>query len=446
MIRKYANYIKNKNRKVVESGFDPLDIPDFLFDFQKLLVEWAIRKGRSAMFADCGLGKSVMQLVWADNVVRKENKAVLVLTPLAVSKQTLREAEKFGIEVHNARDGDVVKCGINVVNYERLHYFDPNDFVGVVADESGILKAYDGKRRTQIIAFMEKVKYRLLCTATPAPNDFIELGSSSEALGVMKYQKMLGMFFSHSGKMVQQWELKGHAKSAYWKWVSTWARAIRKPSDYGFDDSAFVLPPLHVVHNIVSSDYKGYGFFRLGNTLNEQRAEKRESIEVRCKKVAELVSDKKPVLIWCHYNAEGDLLEKLIPDVIQVAGRHSNEEKEQRLFDFSEGKIRVLITKPRIGGWGLNFQHCSNVICFPSHSFEAYYQTVRRCWRFGQKNSVRVDLVATESERPMMNNMLKKERRAREMFAGIIREMTDYQISNHEEDANLLPTEVPKWL
>ncbi len=441
----YTTYIQSKKRKDEKVGFDPLWVPDFLFDFQKVLVEWSIKQGRAAIFADCGLGKTPMQLVWADNVIQKENKPVLILTPLAVSRQTLREAKKFGIEAHNAREGDIVK-GINVVNYERLHYFNPNDFVGVVADESGILKAYDGKRRKQIIEFMEKVKYRLLCTATPAPNDYIELGSSSEALGVMKYQKMLGMFFSHSGKMAQSWELKGHAKSAYWRWVSNWARAIRKPSDYGFDDGKFELPPLEVRQHIVSSNYNGYGFFRFGNTLNEQRAEKRESIKERCEKVSELVPDGKPVLIWCHYNAEGDLLEKIIPDAVQVAGKHSDEIKESRLFDFGEGKIRVLITKPRIGGWGLNFQHCADVICFPSHSFEQYYQTVRRCWRFGQENRVCVNLVATESERPVMNNMLRKERQASRMFAGIIREMSDYQIGNGKRKKDELTMEVPEWL
>lgn len=445
MSKDYSFYIQGKVKRTERVGFDPLWMPDFLFDFQKVLVEWSIRQGRSAIFADCGLGKTPMQLVWADNVLRKEHKSVLILTPLAVSKQTLREGKKFDIDVHNARNGDIVK-GINVVNYEQLHKFNPEDFVGIVADESSILKAFDGKRRKQITEFMRKVKYRLLCTATPAPNDYIELGTSSEALGVMKYQKMLGMFFSHSGKSTQSWELKGHAKSAYWQWVSGWARAIRRPSDFGFEDGEFELPPLEVKQHIIPSNYDGYGFFRFGNTLNEQRAEKRESIKDRCEKVAELVPNDRPVVVWCHYNAEGDLLEKIIPDAVQVAGKHSDEEKEERLFGFAEGKIRVLVTKPRIGGFGMNWQHCSDVVCFPSHSFEQYYQTVRRCWRFGQKNQVCINLVATEAERPVMANMLRKERQVSGMFAGIVREMSGYQIGNGKKKVDELSMEVPEWL
>ena len=286
-------------------------------------------------------------------------------------------------------------------------------------------------------------------TATPAPNDYVELGTSSEALGVMGRNQMLGMFFSHRGDKTQNWELKGHASKAYWQWVSSWARAIRRPSDFGFEDGDFALPPINVVEHVIPSSGGGnghVGFFWYARTLDEQRKEKRDSLEARCEKVAEIVPKDRPCIVWCHYNAEGDLLEKLIPDAVQVAGCHSEELKEERMMGFSDGEIRVLVTKPKIGGFGMNWQHCADVVCFPSHSYEQYYQMIRRCWRFGQKKPVTVNIVATEGEKLIMKNMLRKERAAEQMFAGIIREMSEYQVPKVVADRGGEEVRLPAWL
>ena len=441
----YESFLKSKEGSNNVCGFDPLWMPDFLFDFQTHLVEWSIKQGRGALYEDCGCGKTVQFLVWAENILRKENGKILILAPLAVSKQTVREGEKFGIEVHNARNGDIVK-GINIANYERLKYFDPKDFIGVVLDESGILKGFERKYCRSIIEFMAHVKYRLLCTATPAPNDYIELGTSSEGLGNMTRNQMLGMFFSHSGDSTQKWELKGHAKKGYWKWVAGWARALRKPSDFGYDDGDFILPPLNTIEHVLPSSNKyGRGFFNFATTLKEQREEKRRTIHERCEKVASLIPEGRPSIVWCHLNDEGNLLERLIPNAVQVAGSDKDEDKEDRLLAFANGEIKVLVTKPRIAGFGLNMQVCADIFCFPSHSFESFYQMVRRCWRFGQKNEVNCNIICTEAERIILRNMLRKERQSEKMFAGIIRYMHDYQVKS-DVQYSTERMEVPEWM
>ncbi len=442
----YRKFLKTKGIKNSLAGFKPLWIPDFLYDFQKELVDWAIRKGKAALFEDCGLGKTPQQLVWAQNVVEKTNKKVLIVTPLAVSHQTLKEAYKFKIKVNRSQDG-VVHKGINITNYERLKSFDPNDFKGVVCDESSILKNFDGKTRKYITDFMSSIPYRLLCTATPAPNDFVELGTSSEALGEMTRNQMLGMFFTHDCKTSSKWNLKGHAKKRFWQWVSTWARAIRKPSDLGFEDGDFVLPPLNFYTHTIKSNYIEDTLMSSPAVgLTEQRAEKRRTLNLRCGKVASLVSKDKPWLIWCHLNSEGDLLEKLIPDAVQVAGRHSDDYKEEMLSGFSDGNIRVLITKPRIGGFGMNWQHCSEMTFFPDHSHEKFYQTSRRCWRFGQKKEVNCHLIASNRESVVMHNMIKKERQSIEMYNGIIREMSEFQLGKKKIEAKMRKMRIPEWL
>ena len=332
----YLNFIEHKAQSGSMDGFDPVFMPDCLFDFQKSMVEWAARKGKAALFEDCGLGKTPQQLVWAENVVHKTNKPVLVLTPLAVSHQTVQEAHKFDIEAHRSHQGEL-HSGINITNYERLHYFNPDDFAGVVCDESSILKSFDGARKQEITTFMRKIPYRLLATATAAPNDYIELGTSSEALGELGYTDMLTRFFKndqntikpmtyrHHGQNFEKlddaakWRFKGHAEQAFWRWVCSWARAIRKPSDLGFKDDRFILPPLDEQEHMVSASSLAPGMlFALPAVgLKEQREERRRTIEERCAKVAALVSDTgKPALVWCHMNDEGDLLEKSIPDAI----------------------------------------------------------------------------------------------------------------------------------
>jgi hypothetical protein len=398
---RYAVYLNRKTQLKNEHGFSPVFMPDFLFDFQKSVVEWAVTQGRAAVFADCGMGKTPMEFVWGENIVRKTNGNVLILTTLAVGAQMEREGEKFGIEVRRSHDGTVHK-GITVTNYEQLHKFDWKDFQGVVCDESSILKNFDGARKDEITRFMRKVPYRLLATATAAPNDFIELGTSSEALGGLGHMDMLAKFFKNEQNtcdtrahwrgfsapraLVQQkWRLKGHAEKPFWRWVCSWARAIRKPSDLGFDDGPFILPPLIESQHIVEARTlaEGYLFALPAVGLKEQREETRRTLQERCEKAAEIANGTNdPVLVWCHLNDEGDLIEKLIPDAVQVSGGDSDQAKEERLIGFANGDVRVLVTKPKIGAWGLNFQRCNRITFFPSHSFEQYYQGIRRCWRF----------------------------------------------------------------
>ena len=438
----YATFLERKAQSSAMDGFDPLWIPEFLFPFQRAMLEWAMIKGKCAIFADCGLGKTPMQLVWAENVVRHTNKPVLILTPLAVSHQTVEEAAKFDIRAERLHDGSV-REGINVINYERLHYLNADDFAGVVCDESSILKSFDGTRKAQITEFMRCVPYRLLCTATAAPNDYIELGTSSEALGQLGYTDMLGRFFKNDQNTIKpivyrnrgqnfarlddaaKWRFKGHAEIPFWRWVCSWARACRRPSDLGFDDDGFILPPLIEQDYLVetSKTAEGYLFSLPAVGLSEQREERRRTIRERCEKVAELVATKEQALVWCHMNEEGDLLEKLIPDAIQVAGKDSDDAKEERFIAFAHGQARVLITKPKIGAWGLNLQNCAHVTFFPSHSYEQYYQGVRRCWRFGQKRSVRVDMVTTEGEKTVLANLQRKSQAADRMFSNLVEHM-----------------------
>lgn len=442
----YTDFLKTKAQRADLHGFRPLFMPSFLFDFQAALVEWAVRKGRAAVFADCGLGKTPMQLVWAENVVRKTNGNVLILAPLAVAPQTVREGEKFGIRVHRTWDGEVVK-GINIVNYHRLEKYDPKQFAGVVPDESSILKHEDSQTRKRVTQFLMEIPYRLLCTATPAPNDFMELGTSSEALGVMGRNQMLGMFFANDGGTTQQWRLKGHAKKRFWQWLASWSRALRKPSDMGFADGKFKLPPLRLEqHQVKAASKKGLGFFNWAVTLEDQRREKRNSLNSRCEKAARLVPGKRPAVLWCQLNAEAGLLEKLIPGAVQVAGSDPDEKKEETLTAFGRGEIRVLVSKPSICSFGLNWQHCSDVGYFPSHSHEQFYQAVRRCWRFGQERPVTCNLVYSEGERLVVSNMLRKERQAVELYDGIIREMNSVLEAKETGNGHVGRVEVPAWL
>lgn len=436
---RYEDFLYSKSHLDTNSGFKPLDMPDFLYDFQKYLVDWSLQKGRSAIFADCGLGKTPIQLVWAENVVKKENKPVLILTPLAVSPQTIREGKKFGIECKRSTDGSI-KSKIVVTNYEKLQYFNSNDFIGVVCDESSILKNFQGARRQMITDFMKKIPYRLLCTATAAPNDFIELGTSSEALSVMGYMDMLNKFYKSNqsncalktkyrsqGQHMPQWRFKKHAEPIFWKWVCSWAKAIRKPSDIGFSDEGFNLPSLIEKETVIkcSKPLPGKLFVDPAQGLKEQRAERRATINERCEAVAGKLNGSGVAVVWCHLNPEGDLLEKIIPDAKQVKGGMSDDKKEGLLNDFSNGDLRILITKPKIGAFGLNWQHCSHMTFFPSHSYEQYYQGVRRCWRFGQTKPVTVDIITTEGEFKVLKNLQRKADQADQMFSKLTQYMND---------------------
>ena len=453
---RYEEFLNGKLHQGCASGFDPVFLPDVLFGFQRELVSWAILKGRAAIFADCGLGKTIMQFVWAENVVRKTGGNVLILTPLAVAGQMVTEAEKFGIELKRSNDGNI-RPGITVTNYEKLHHFDASQFAGVVCDESSILKSFNGARKGEITEFMKRVKYRLLATATAAPNDYVELGTSSEALGYMGHMDMLNRFFkndqnnSATGRLYGEqvkWRLKGHAELPFWRWVCSWARAVRKPSDLGFDDGSFVLPSLREVDHMVEVEEIASGmlFHMPAHGLKEQRDERKRSVRERCDAVAkQVVGTGQPALVWCHGNDEGNLLEKLIPDSVQVAGSDSDEVKEEAFRGFCDGTVRVLITKPKIGAWGLNFQHCNHVTWFPSHSYEGYYQAVRRCWRFGQKRPVTVDVITTEGERAIMANMRRKSRQADEMFGRLVEQMSN-AVSILRANNHKTKQQIPQWL
>jgi hypothetical protein len=455
----YQEFLENKMQLGGDYGFDPVFLPNFLFDFQKSLVEWALKKGRAAVFADCGLGKTPIQLVWAENIVKKTNKKVLILTPLAVSAQTIREGKKFDIEVERSSDGSPKK-NITVTNYERLHYFNPDDYIGVVMDESSAIKAFDGKRRKQVTRFLNKMKYRLACSATPSPNDNIELGTTSEALGYLNQTEMLSMFFSASDNArhslfkegdfwnKQKWFFKAHSELPFWRWVCTWARALRKPSDLGsFDDTKFILPELKIEQHIVKHDHllEGELFPIVATTLKLQREERKVTMKERCEYVAKLVDHKEPSVIWCQYNEEGNILEKMIPGSVQVAGCDSDEDKEERLNAFSVGQIKKLITKPKIGCWGLNWQHCGHHTFFPSHSFEQYYQSVRRSLRFGRIGEVKVDIVTTEGEAGVTANLQKKQIKADALFENLIKEMNNATKINLE-NKHTKEMECPSWL
>lgn len=433
----------------MDSGFDPVWIPGSLFAFQAMLDEWAIRKGRAAIFADCGMGKTPMQLVWAENVARKTGGRVLILTPLAVAFQTVREGMKFGIEVTHRRDGLHNGDRIIVTNYERLHYFNAADFDGIVCDESSILKNFDGETRKAVTDFMRRIKYRLLCTATAAPNDYIELGTSSEALGVMDRKHMLAQFFTHDGGDTASWVLKGHARtSLFWRWVCSWARAVRKPSDLGHDDGQFILPPINVRQHIVRAGKPrdGYLFDVAAVGLAEQREDLRKTISERCEMAAQLINaHDRPAVAWCNLNEEGNRMAKLIRGAVEVSGADSEEHKEDTFAGFISGKIRVLVTKPSIGGFGLNLQHCAHQTYFPSHSYEQYYQSVRRCWRFGQKNPVTVDMITTDGQENVLSNLQRKSEQASAMFDQLVSMM--WREASIAKKTNRTTTEqIPSWL
>jgi len=441
---RYEDFIKAKQQWKHEVGFQPSCIPEFLFDFQKHLVEWSCIKGRSAIFADCGLGKTPMQLAWADQVVRKTNKPVLILAPLAVVPQTIEEGERFGIEA--SRDGGCAQ--IHVTNYQRLKWFDPNKYSGVVCDESSILKSYSGAIRNEIIDFMKPIQYRLLCSATPSPNDFMELGNSTEALGIIRRVEMLATYFVHDGGETSKWRLRGHANNPFWAFVASWARAVRSPADLGFDSSQFVLPKLTTQSHVIDSKpMDGFLFATEARTLDKQRAERRATINERCETVAKIANQgSDPFVAWCSLNDESKLLKSLINGCEEVSGSMSDEQKEEIFTGFRRGDIRAIVTKPSMAAFGMNWQHCNRMSFFPSHSHEQFYQAVRRCWRFGQKRDVVASVVTTEAESAIVENLNRKEKQSIELFGRIVENMA---VHYNAEESTYIPQQkarVPQWL
>lgn len=454
----YADFLATKAQHADGHGFEPVGLPGHLFPFQRDLTEWAVRQGRAALFADCGMGKTPMELAWADQVHQHTGKPVLLLTPLAVGFQVVREAEKFGHDAALSRDGST-PAPITVTNYEQLTKFDPDTFGGVICDESSAIKAFDGQTRAVVTEFMRRMPYRLLGTATAAPNDYLELGTSSEALGELGYQDMLTRFFTNKNRTGTHrsnfaaagrdvgWRFKGHAEDPFWQWVSSWARAIRKPSDYGHDDGGFILPDLIERSTVVEARTvkEGTLFDVPAVGLAEEREETRRTLTERCEAAAEVLTGDGPGVAWCHLNDESSLLASLIPGAVEVTGSDSPDEKEAKLRAFSDKEIRVLVTKPSIGAWGLNWQHANRMTYFPTHSYEQYYQAVRRCWRFGQENPVTVDVIASEGGRTALANLQRKSRAADQMFSALITHM-NHALTVQRRHDHTTRLEVPPWM
>lgn len=422
----YEDFLNRKIPTDVDSGLKKVPkLHGSLFDFQGDIVGWSLRRGRAAVFADCGLGKTAMQLEWARHVPGD----VLILAPLAVAAQTVREGKKFGIPVNRCLSQADVKPGINIANYERLEAFDASKFKGVVLDESSILKSYDGKTRTAIIEAFSRTPFRLAATATPSPNDYMELGNHAEFLGVMSREEMLAMYFTHDGGDTQKWRVKGHAQGDFWKWVCSWAVMVRKPSDLGYDDGKFKLPPLKMTEHIVhaSEAAEGMLFAMPAASLQERIAARRGTVDDRAKECARDVNaSKEPWIVWCNLNSESERLVELIPDAVEVRGSDSPDKKEAAMMGFSDGSIRVLVTKPSIAGFGMNWQHCANeAFVGLTDSYEEFYQAIRRCWRFGQKKTVNAHIYVADIEGAVIANIRRKEHDAAEMARRMVENMKD---------------------
>lgn len=416
----YNDFIAGKLSTVPSTGIaDGFSLPGALFQHQSAMTAWALRRGRAAIFADTGLGKMRMELAWADVVAKHTRQPVMIHTPLAVASQIAAEASKIGIAAKVCREASDLTDGINIANYERLHKFDTSVFGGVVLDESGCIKHHDTKTFKALTDAYRDTQFKLPATATPAPNDWTELGTHAEFLGICTRAEMLAEFFTHDGGDTSVWRLKGHARHIFWRWVASWGAMIRKPSNLGFDDGAYNLPALHLHehHVAYSMPLNGMLFAMEAQTLSERREARRASMEERVRECAAMVNaDSQPWVVWCDLNAEGDALAKAIPDAIQISGADSTDVKESRLDDFAEGRARVLISKPSICGWGLNWQHAARMAFVGvTDSYEAYYQAVRRCWRFGQSRDVHVHIFASKAEGAIVANLKRKEREAGEM-------------------------------
>ncbi|MTI56133.1 DEAD/DEAH box helicase [Geosporobacter ferrireducens] len=450
-MREYESFINNKRAEMKPSGFfvERKSLHSSLFDFQKDIVHWALRRGRAAIFAGTGLGKTRMQIEWAMNVHRKTGGDVLLLAPLAVATQTIREGEALGYTITMCRSQDDVQPGLNITNYEMLHKFEPIFFDGVVLDESSILKSFTGKVRTELIEAFAFTPYRLACTATPAPNDYMELGNHAEFLGVMGRNEMLSMFFVHDGGDTSKWRLKGHAEDTFWKWVASWGVVLEKPSDLGYSDDGYILPPLTITDHVIEVEGE------LAQTLSQRQKARRETIEDRAATCAEIVNaTDKPFLVWCDLNLESELLTAAIPGAVEVKGSDKPAHKEKAMLDFAAGKIRVLVTKPKIAGFGMNWQHCADMAFVGlSDSFEQVFQAIRRCYRFGQTQPVNVTMITSSREGATAENIKRKENDFRNMVSEMVKytkEITSESIRATEREVTeydaKIPITIPTWL
>lgn len=422
----YKQFLQEKQILEEEVGFEAVNLPKELFDFQKAIVRWAIKKGRSAIFADTGLGKTFMQVAWAEQISKNTGKQVLIVAPLCVAEQTVEEAKKLNINVEYARE--YKKAKILITNYEMVDAFRDaiidEKFSGIVLDESSILKHEDSKTREKIIDLSHDILYKLSCTATPAPNDYMELGSQAEFLNIMDSVEMLSLFFTHDASETQKWRLKGHAKNRFWEWLSTWAVYVKKPSDLGFSDEGYNLPKL----NIEQVNIGSFTDSALSGLQGRNKA-KNDTIVERVNEAAKIVnSSKKQFIIWCHRNEEAEQLHKLIEDSVNVSGSDSLEDKKQKIMDFTNSRVRVLITKQKIAGFGMNWQHCNKMVFVGlTDSYEQVYQAIRRCWRFGQKNQVDAYFISHAKEIKVLQNVNRKEKQAEEMGSQLAEHMRDFQ-------------------
>lgn len=454
----YLEFLESKKIIHQSTGLDISrdKLSPYLFDFQADLVHWALKKGRAALFTMTGTGKTIMQCEWANQVHAHTGGNVLILAPLAVSKQTVRESAKFGIAVNHCRTQEDVNPGINITNYEMLHHFDANSFVGVVLDESAILKSFTSKTRNEIMQAFASTPHKLSCSAVPAPNDYTELANQSDFLGVMTRTEMLAMFFVHDGSDTSKWRLKGHAQNRFWEWMASWAVVMTKPSDLGYENGGYDLPPLIMNEHVVDADTPIDMLFAVeAQTLQERQRARRDTTRERVQKCAEIVnSTNKPFLVWCDLNIESESLRKAIPGSVEVKGSDSMEHKENAMIGFSNGSIRVLVTKPSIAGHGLNWQHCADMAFVGlSDSFEQYFQAVRRCWRFGQTQPVNVHIITSELEGAVKANIERKERDAELMIAemvGFTKDITTRQvkqtireITKYNPNIEMI---IPSWL
>lgn len=447
VVMEYSEFLSKKKFEHLEAGFDAssMDLPDLIKDFQRDIVLWACRRGRAAVFADTGLGKTLMQLSWAYLVQEHTDKPVLVLAPLCVAQQTVREGEKFGIASNYIREPQFVNSRIHVTNYEMLKNFDPSKYGGIVLDESSILKGMDGKLRKSITKFASTIPYRLSCTATPSPNDFMELGTQSEFLGVLSQVEMLATFFIHDGSDTSKWRLKGHARRRFWEWLSTWAMVIRNPGDLGYMSEGYDLPELNLYEHIVETEPTDDLFVSIAQGLQERNKARRESVSGRCKKAAEIIRDWDCGIVWCNLNDESELISDLSGSV-EITGSMKPENKEKCIMGFTDGEISKITTKPKIAGFGLNWQHCNKMVFVGlSDSFESFYQAVRRCWRFGQSKPVDVHIVISDREGAVLDNIKRKQGQHDQMskeMAMVMHDLTLAEIKGVTLDkADYLPQE-----
>lgn len=459
--QEYETFLKSKHVRHAKTGFD-VDIGNLnplAFDWQKLVVQWALRTGRALLSEDCGLGKSFQSLMWAEQVVKKTGGKVLLLCPLAVQRQFAREAEKFGIGVRVTvcESQEHVTDGITITNYEKLHHFQPNKFIGVVLDESQILKAFAGKTKQMLCKSFRDHPYKLACSATPAPNDRMEIGNQSEFLSVLPSSEMLQRWFINSGEKVGEYRLRKHGEADFWQWMSTWTVCLSSPADLGFDATGYKLPPLKLHEHVIENSVEPGFLFNTGNksiSATNVHKEKRRMLNERADVVAGLVNNSSEMwAVWCDTDYEADALTKRIPDAIEVRGSMPIKKKEDLLDAFTTGKERVIVTKPEIGGLGLCWEHVNNTTWFAGYSFEKFYQAIRRLYRFGQELTVNCHVVRTENEGSICEIVSEKERQhielqcevARHMMASMKRELGLSTVELRSSVGTKSPT-IPSWM